>query len=72
MNADKSDAFSGFLCAGGEGKEESCYVRNKTTVDYKRTLIENNFILLHQMTRIPSIMTYSFLGCIRWRQPTSL
>ena len=44
MNADKSDAFSGFLCAGGEGKEESCYVRNKTTVDYKRTLIENNFI----------------------------
>ena len=42
MNADKSDAFSGFLCAGGEGKEESCYVRNKTTVDYKRTLIENN------------------------------
>ena len=29
MNADKSDAFSGFLCAGGEGKEESCYVRNR-------------------------------------------
>ena len=41
MNADKSDAFSGFLCAGGEGKEESCYVRNKKTVDYKRTLIES-------------------------------
>ena len=46
MNADvKFDAFSGFLCAGGEGKEESCYVRNKTTVDDKRTLIENKISL---------------------------
>ena len=43
MNADKSDAFSGFLCAGGEGKEESCYVRNKIkTVDYEGSIIENN------------------------------
>ena len=40
MNADKSDAFSGFLCAGGEGKEESCYVRNKT-----KLLITKEYLL---------------------------
>ena len=42
MNADKSDSFSGFLCAGGEGKEESCYVRNKTTVDYEKNTYINS------------------------------
>ena len=29
MSSNKASDYPGFLCAGGAGKEESCYVRNK-------------------------------------------
>ena len=28
VNARSDDMHAGFICAGGQGKEESCYVRN--------------------------------------------
>ena len=33
VNARSDDMHSGFICAGGEGKEESCYVSKSLCID---------------------------------------